>query len=197
VTGRLPPLPPGEWSGAMRDALAALRPADAKHPGPKQEPGRPKGLNSLGVFAHHPALTKAFFTFNGHILFNTTLSPRQRELVVLRVAAVRQSEYEWAQHVLLGGDAGLTAEEIQRVADDPGSEAWAPAERALLAAADELLADARIADGTWSVLAAALDAQQLLDLVFTVGAYDLVAMAFRSFDVELDQDLRERKPPSP
>ena len=29
-----------------------------------------------------------------------------------------------------------------------------------------------------------------MDLVFTVGAYDLLAMAFRSFGVELDDDLR-------
>ncbi len=28
-----------------------------------------------------------------------------------------------------------------------------------------------------------------MDLVFTVGAYDLLAMAMRSFGVELDDDL--------
>ena len=42
---------------------------------------------------------------------------------------------------------------------------------------------------TWQALAAELDEQQLMDLVFTVGAYDLLAMAFRSFGVELDEDL--------
>ena len=60
---------------------------------------------------------------------------------------------------------------------------------ALLRAADELLADALITDATWSVLADALDRHQLMDLVFTVGAYDLLAMAFKSFGVELDADL--------
>jgi hypothetical protein len=35
-----------------------------------------------------------------------------------------------------------------------------------------------------------LDDQQLMDLVFTIGAYDLLAMAFRTFDVPLDADLR-------
>jgi alkylhydroperoxidase family enzyme len=60
---------------------------------------------------------------------------------------------------------------------------------ALVAAADELIDDARVSDATWSVLAAELDQQQLMDVVFTVGAYDLLAMAFRSFDVGVDQDL--------
>jgi alkylhydroperoxidase family enzyme len=54
---------------------------------------------------------------------------------------------------------------------------------------DELVAEARIADDTYATLAAQLDAPQLLDLVFTVGAYELLAMVMRSFDVELDEDL--------
>ena len=56
-------------------------------------------------------------------------------------------------------------------------------------AVDELVADAEITDGTWPELAAELDRHQLMDLVFTVGAYDLLAMAFKSFGVELDADL--------
>jgi 4-carboxymuconolactone decarboxylase len=35
-----------------------------------------------------------------------------------------------------------------------------------------------------------MDDQQLMDLVFTVGAYDMLAMAFRSFGIQLDADLR-------
>ena len=63
-------------------------------------------------------------------------------------------------------------------------------DRLLLRAADELVADARIGDGTWAALARELEEQQLMDLVFTVGAYEILAMAFRSFGVELDADLR-------
>ena len=32
-----------------------------------------------------------------------------------------------------------------------------------------------------------------MDLVFTVGAYDVLAMAFRSFGVELDADLLRKR----
>jgi len=186
----LPPLPPSEWPEAMQDALAALMPADARHPLPPRDPDRPKGRNALGMFAHHPALTRAFNTFNGHILFGTTLSTRQRELLVLRVASVRDCEYEWLQHVVLARDAGLTDEEIVRVGHGPEADGWDDLERALLSAADELLANAVVGDATWAVLADHLDEQQLLDVVFTVGAYDLVAMAFLSSGVQPDEDLR-------
>ena len=193
MTPRIPPLPPNEWPEEMREALAALRPAKPRHPLPPTDPDRPKALNLLGTFARHPALTRAYNTFNGHILFASTLSPRERELLVLRVAAVRNAAYEWAQHVVLAGDAGISPEEIARVAEGPDAAGWSSSDRALLAAVDELVGDAKISDGTWQVLAGGLDEQQLMDLVFTVGAYDVLAMAFRSFGVELDADLEPRK----
>ena len=187
---RIRPLPPAEWPEEMREALAALRPPEPRHPLPDRGGDRPKGLNVLGTLARHPALTRAYHTFNGHVLFATTLSVRQRELVVLRVAAVRAAEYEWAQHVVLGREAGLDDDEIARIVDGPDAPGWSPLDAALLRAVDELVGDAMIGDATWEALARELDEQQLMDLVFTVGAYDLLAMAFRSFRVELDADLR-------
>ena len=187
---RIRPLPPAEWPEEMREALSALRPPEPRHPLPARGGDRPEGLNVLGTLARHPALTRAFHTFNGHVLFATTLSARQRELLVLRVVTVRQAEYEWAQHVVLARDAGLDADEIARIAEGPGAPRWPALERAMLGAVDELLGDAMIAEATWEALARELDEQQLMDLVFTVGAYDLLAMAFRSFRVELDADLQ-------
>ena len=118
------------------------------------------------------------------------VTPRQRELLVLRVAHVRAATYEWAQHVYQAGVAGLTPEEVARVRVGPDAPEWAPLDRALLAAADELLADARIREQTYQALSDELDTQQLMDIVFTVGAYEVFAMAMRTFDVELDDDLK-------
>ena len=194
---RIPPLPPEDWPAGMRDALAAMRPPNPRYPFPKQEPGRPKGRNVLGLLAQHPELARAYNTFNGHVQFASTMAPRERELLVLRVAAVRRAPYEWAQHVVQAGDAGLTDDEIDRVAEGPDAPGWSPVDRALLAATDELLADCTITDETWSALAAALDVQQLLDVIFTVGAYETLAMALNAVGIELDDDLPPgRKSPS-
>jgi alkylhydroperoxidase family enzyme len=189
---RIEPLPPEQWPPEMKDALAAMRPPNPRHPLPSRAGGRPKGLNALGLLAHHPELTRAFNTFNGHTQFATTLTPRQRELLILRVAALRQSEYEWAQHAVLAGDAGLSAGEVAAVADGPDAGEWSALERALLHAVDELVATATVTDTTWSALRTELDTQQLMDLVFTVGAYETVAMAFKTFAVELDADLKRK-----
>ena len=189
---RIPPLPPEEWGDDVRAAIAALRPAGATQElrrSTSGSKGGSKGLNVLGTLAQHPALMQAYHAFNGHILYTNTLSARQRELLVLRVAARRSAEYEWQQHVHIARGAGITDDEITRIAEGPAADGWSPVDAAMVRAVDELVDDALITDATWAVLAAELDRQQLMDLVFTVGAYDLLAMAFRSFGVELDEDL--------
>jgi alkylhydroperoxidase family enzyme len=90
---------------------------------------------------------------------------------------------------VLAGDAGITAAEIGRIAEAPNAPGWSPLEQAMLTAVDELVADATITDATWAALSTELDTQQLMDLVFTVGAYELLAMAINSFGIELDGDL--------
>ena len=63
---------------------------------------------------------------------------------MLRVAAVRECDYEWAQHVVLAGDAGLTADEIEHVADGSRrAAAGSPSRPRCCRAVDELLARRR------------------------------------------------------
>lgn len=187
---RIEPIPIREWPAEMRPALAAMTPPEPRHPQPSSV-DRPKALNLLSTYAHHPALAQAFFTFNGHLMRATTLTERQRELLVLRVASRRECRYEWAQHLFMAGDAGLADEEIARIAAEPGSPLWSDVEGALLRAVDELIDDGAIATSTWETLAAELNAQQLLDVIYTVGAYETLAWMIRSVDIRLDDDLQE------
>lgn len=190
---RIDPIPVREWPAEMRGALAAMVPPEPRYATP-QTKGRPKGLNVLGIYAHHPVLARAFFTFNGHIMMATSLSLRQRELIVLRVATLRNCAYEWAQHVVMGRDIGLTDEEITRVAEGPDADGWDAADSALLRAMDDLVRDGRISDASWKVLSGEFDTQQLMDLIFTAGAYETLAWLIRSFDVQLDADLADVSP---
>jgi alkylhydroperoxidase family enzyme len=185
---RITPVPRDEWNEEIGAAIAALLPAGAQRP-PRRKPGDTRGHNVLGTLARHPRLMHSYHVFNGHILFSSSLSPRQRELLILRVANRRDAEYEWVQHVILAAEAGLDDDEIQRAAEGPDASGWSTDDAALVRAVDELVDDARITDATWATLARTLDEHQLMDLVFTVGAYDLLAMAFRSFGVELDEDV--------
>lgn len=187
---RLDPIPPREWPPEMSDALAALVPPKPRHPLPERREDRPKGLNVLGTLAHHPQLTAAYHAFNGHVQFATTLSQRQREMIVLRVAALRGCEYERAQHAVIAADVGMSPEEVERIARGPDAEGWSRVDAVLLRAVDELVAAACISEPTWVELRSGFDVRQAIDLIFTVGAYETLAMFLNSAGVELDDDLR-------
>ena len=182
---RIPPLPPRDWPPAMQTATAPLAPATPR------PPGGPRGLNILGTFAHHPDLATAFWVFNGYLLNRSRLTQRQLELAVLRVARVRSSPYEWHQHVFAARGCGITHEEIEAIRTTVSDHPWPPADAAILAAVDELIADGGVGDETWRALSAAMDTQQILDLVYTVGAYVTIAMMLGVAGTPLDDDLLE------
>ena len=73
----------------------------------------------------------------------------------------------------------------------PDAPEWSDLERALLRGVDELLGDALIGDETGRRSRPSSTSSQLMDVVFTVGAYDVLAMALRTFAVPLDDDLQQ------
>ena len=146
-------------------------------------------FNIFRTLAHHPKLMKRWMPFANHVLFKSTLSPRDREILILRIGWLCKAEYEWAQHVVIGKEAGLTDEDIKAIADGPESGHWGEKEKLLLAATDELRADAFVGEETWQALSRHYSTQQLMDLVFTVANYNLVSMVLNTLGVQLDEGL--------
>ena len=147
------------------------------------------GINITKTLAHHPTLAEAWTTFAGYVLGANTLPPRDRELLILRIGYLRGAEYEWGHHSRMGRQAGLTDEEIVRITRGPDAAGWSSFDRALMRAVDELNRDAEISDPTWAELAARYDTKQLMDVVFTVGQYNLVSMALKTFRVPMDEGI--------
>lgn len=172
---RIPPLADDELSDAARAVLAPMLDED-------------RAWNVFRTLAQHPDLARRWMVFANHVLGKSTLPARERELAILRVGWRCDAEYEWAQHVVIGTEAGLTADEIRRIAEGPDA-GWGELDRLVLVATDELHDDQRIGDTTWAQLSQHWNTQQLMDLVFTVGQYTLVSMALKTFGVPLDDFL--------
>jgi alkylhydroperoxidase family enzyme len=173
---RIPPLPKSEWTPEVLEILDAT-----------QMGGRV--LNIFKTLARHPKLLKRWLVFGNHVLFKSTIGPRERELLILRTGWNCRAEYEWGQHVVIGKAVGLADEEIERITRGPDAAGWDPFDAVLLRAADELHCDSRIGDPTWQALRARYDDQQMLDVIFTVGQYTLVSMVLNSCGVELDEGI--------
>ena len=150
--------------------------------------GRPV-LNIFRTLMKAPKAFKAFMWWGGYILSKQNdLPAREREIIILRAGFNWKSGYEWAQHVVIGKDAGLTDQEIERIKAGPDAPGWTPAESAMLQATDDLTSDGFVSDATWARLSD-LTEKQKMDLVMTVGQYTQVSMILNSFGVQLDDGL--------
>ncbi len=174
---RVPPLPEEQWDDEVDAALRGMLPRNLRNP---------EGAgNALGTLVRHPDLTKAFLSFNVHLLFRSTLPPRLREMAILRIAKRRDCTYEWLHHALVAGQEGMTEAEIEAAGEGKSDDEL---EAAVLRAVDELDGDSNLSDSTWAKLSEHLDERQRMDLIFTVGAYLTLSLAFNTFGVRPEHE---------
>lgn len=175
---RITPLTESEWTDEQRKTLE-----------PVYKEGRV--YNVLGTLGRHWEASKKFSVWAYHVMGTTsTLPPREREILILRIGWLCQAEYEWGQHVIFGKAAGLTDAEIARIKEGPDAAGWAAFDATLLRATDELHKDAFISDATWAALRERYTPEQCMDVVFAVGQYNLVSMALNTFGVQLDKGVK-------
>lgn len=174
---RIAPLPESELTEEQRNIVAPM----------KQRYGIV--FNVLKTLMRNMNLLNSWNGFAAHIMANSTLDARLREMLIMRVGWLTQSDYEWGQHVLMSAPAGLTHADHLRLKEGPDAAGWNELEKALLQATDELIADAFIQDKTWNVLTRHLSTQQIMDAVFTVGQYNMLAMALNSLGVQREEGV--------
>jgi 4-carboxymuconolactone decarboxylase len=145
----------------------------------------------LRTFAHHPALANAFSPLNIHLLSQNTLPVKQRQIAIMRVAWITRATYMWSSHLQTSVSCGLSPEmygPIQCGADDPY---FTPFEATVIRATEDLVNDRKVSDANWQSLMAEWDEKQMLDFLFTVGCYVMVAGVMRSTGAERQEDLLE------
>jgi AhpD family alkylhydroperoxidase len=125
--------------------------------------------------------------FAGRLMPGGKLPRRETELVILRVAHLRDCEYEWTHHERLGGRAGLTAEEIARVRDGADAPEWSERERVLLGAVDELHASADLSDARFAALRQQYSEADVVELVMLAGHYEMLATFINTLRIRSDR----------
>src|ERR1700722_9523204 len=153
-----------------------------------------KAPNDLLTYLNHPVLASNLMPFERYIASESTLSPRHRELLILRTASLCRSDYVWAHHAPAARTAGITADELIRIDKGPDAPGWQPFDAALLRAADELHVSAFVSDATWTQLAAQYDTHQLMDAVFTVAEFTMVSDTLNSVRVQVEDRYKDRPP---
>lgn len=145
----------------------------------------------LRTFAHHPGLAALFSQFNIHLLTTNTLPVRQRQIAIMRTAWICGATYMWSSHLNTSLACGLEADMFRPVqvgADDPW---FTDFERVVVRATDELVREHEVGDQNWRLLMTQWTRQQMLDFLFTVGAYVTIAGVMRSTGVQRGPELLE------
>lgn len=166
---------------------------------PVPQPWSPEVAAALAAYpAQDGYLLSLFRTFANSLRFlrkgvpnlldrDSPLPLRWRELVILRVTARRQCEYEWGVHVAIFARAAKLSEaEVAATLAPLVADAWPDAEAVLLSAVDALLDTGRMDDALQSRFEAAFSLDQQLEIMALAGAYQTISFVANTARLPLE-----------
>lgn len=172
---RVAPLPVADWElGLLEQALVVTN------------GGLRVGANIYGTLANYPKLFIAWLHLGAQVLRGSELTPRHRELAILRITALTGGQYPFTQHVRIGAEAGLDERAVEAVCNGPTDALWRASDQVLLSAVDELSAGGAISNGTWACLTVEFSNQQILDIIATAAFYRMAAWMLNSCGTPMD-----------
>jgi alkylhydroperoxidase family enzyme len=147
--------------------------------------GPPALFTTLG---RHRRLFRPWLRFAAGLMPRGDLPRPDAELVILRVAVLCDSAYEWTQHERMAPRFGLDEAAVARVREGPDAPGWSARQVAIIRAVDELHATRTLGDASWDALrAAALTDTQLIELPLLTGHYEMLAMTLNALRVPPDR----------
>ena len=137
---------------------------------PRNSPVPPLAL--FRTMHRNPKLAAAMHPFGRFNLRDSSIAPRDREIVIHRTCALCHCEYEWGVHVASFAErVGFSAAEIE--ATVTGAAVWDDREQLLVSLTDALHRTAAVPDVLWAGLREHWSENQLLELVALVGCTTL------------------------
>jgi AhpD family alkylhydroperoxidase len=152
--------------------------------------GRVSGTAAPNLFltlGRHRPLFRGWLRFAGRLMPGGKLPRRETELVILRVAHLRDCRYELDHHVHLARRAGVTALDVERVSAGPSAAGWSAREHAILTTVDALHEHHDLTDAEWDALRAHLDERGAIELLLLVGHYEMLATTIRALRIQPDE----------
>jgi 4-carboxymuconolactone decarboxylase len=145
----------------------------------------------LLTFAHNPALAEVFSSFNIHLLTANSLPVKQRQIAIMRLAWLTKATFMWSSHLNTSVTCGLSPDMFEPTKIGASDPYFSDFERAVILATEELIVDHKVGEANWARLMQEWSEAQMLDFLFTVGAYMTIAYVMRSAGVQRQPELLE------
>jgi 4-carboxymuconolactone decarboxylase len=143
-------------------------------------------INLYRTLAYNPEVMRDFLKLGNTLLSKTELEPRLRELIILRIASVTGSRYEWTQHQALAMQVGVTAEKATAVTNWNGSKVFIPEERAALRYADVLAGNEKVSDEIFGELRRLFTDKVIVEMTAAIGYWTMVGRFLVALQVDVD-----------
>lgn len=164
---RIQPLDPSAARGAAAKALAS-----------------PVGhMTIFRMLAHAEGNVIPVMKLGAAILREQKLDPRSRELMLLAVFAIEGGRYEWAQHVEIAHDCGITDAEIAAIARSDFESIFSERDRALLKFAETLISQPNVPSNKFDTLREFLDERETIEAIVAIGFYMMLVRVTESLDL--------------
>lgn len=144
-------------------------------------------INLYKVLGHCPNIGLNVERLGSSVRKGEELSPRLRELAVLRVGDLAQSEYAFSKHSDVGLQVGLRKEQIESIRNWDSSPEFSEEEHAVLAYTDEVERDIKVKDETFSRLRSFLSERAIVELTVAICYYGMISRFLVALDIELEQ----------
>ena len=144
-------------------------------------------FNLRATLMRHKDLFLRWGLFANQVFVHSDIPRREKEIIILRIAWLSQSEYEWVHHVAGSKQGKLFSDDvINRIKQGPDVEGWDPFDATLVRAVDELYSQNCMTDSTWKILSERFKTNQLIEILFIVGYYNLLALTMNSLGAQVE-----------
>jgi AhpD family alkylhydroperoxidase len=143
-------------------------------------------LNLDRMLLHSAPLARGWNALMGAIRTQTVLDGALRELVILRVAVLNRAPYEFAQHAPVGRAEGLSAAQLDAVADWEASALFDARARAVLAYTDAVTRQVQVPDALFDALRSHFAERELVELTATVASYNMVSRFLEALRLDIE-----------
>ena len=149
-----------------------------------------RDINLNRALVNSPGGARAFSRLGGFIRNRSRLDPRLREMAILQVGYLTRSRYEYSHHIKIGREFGVSDGDIRAIAAETAGERsdLGELERAVLAAAREMVTGLAVAEGTFATVKASLNNECLVDLVLTISFYCGVVRLLETLEIEVEPE---------
>lgn len=143
-------------------------------------------INLMKALAHSPKICRDFNRMGITLLLKGDLSPRLRELAILRVGDLAGANYEWTKHVPIALEAGVNQAQIGDLPNWADSTRFDEQEQAVLEYTDDVVRNIGASDETFKKVAAFLSEKEIVELTVAIGYYGMVCRVLETLQIELE-----------